>query len=331
MEDKIIKAFINYAQRDRIKGLHIAYYAKDTLHQYNHGYLNENQEQLINNETLFEIGSITKPIIAVLYSILLNRNKVDIEKTISYYINNHPLHPFFNTITLKDILAHIAGLPGLPRTFIKKMSAEVQDPYSTLRTDDLYNFLKKPEEITKPGKYHYSNIGYGILGEVLKSITSSSIYEISSELLFNELKMNRTDVINNLSTDSNIAAGYNFSDKPNKHWHNTVLEGAGCFLSCGNDMSKFLIANINPATSEIDQAIQYTHIPITNKSGMAWHYKNSFLSKILGYNGYIWHNGMTGGFSSFICFNKKKKNGLLLLANKAIPLESYFYRFVSYF
>lgn len=330
MENKVFNSLIKYAKKDKILGLHISYYNNGNIYTYDYGHTNASKNVPINNQTLFEIGSITKPIIGTLFSILLQKNLVDLESPISLFFKPTDINPIFELITVKDIFTHTSGLPRIPNVLFEKMKDE-EDPYSCLTQNDLYEFLKNPQELKEPGQYCYSNLGYGILGEILKIITSKSLREISKELLFDKIKMNNTDIIENIESSKNIATGHTFLDKETRYWHNHVLAGAGCFLSCGNDMLEFLIENINLQETALSESIHFTHHPITKKVGMAWHYKNSFLSKIIGYQGYIWHNGMTGGFSSFICFNKKKKVGLILLANKAIPLDSYFYNFSSYF
>ncbi len=330
MENKVLNALVNYAQKDKLTGLHISYYHDGAIFQHNHGYTDDSKNELIDNQTLFEIGSVTKPIVAVLYSVLLQENRIHLQKPVSDYFDPDSIHPIFELLTIQDILTHTSGLPRLPDVLYKKMT-DMQDPYSCLILEDLYDYLKYPEELNKPGKYSYSNLGYGILAEVLKRITSKSLQETASELLFEKLGMVHTRTIGKDEKGAGISTGYTLSGQKNKHWHNEVLAGAGCFLSNGHDMLKFLIENINTRETSINKAIHFTHIPITKKTGMAWHYKNSLLARVIGYNGYIWHNGMTGGFSSFICFNKKKNLGLVLLANKAVPLDSYFYKFSSYF
>lgn len=330
MDNKVFNSLDNYAKKDKIVGLHISYYDNGVLHQSNFGYTNKNKSELINNQTLFEIGSVTKPIIATIFSILEQNKIINIERPVSYYFNFNSIHPIFELITIKNLLTHTSGLPRIPDNFLAKMD-NPNDPYSSLTKDDLYDFLKAPSNIRKYGKYYYSNLGYGILGEILSIATSKSIQEISKETLFDKLNMNSTDIIRNVENRKNIAQGHNSLNKEASYWQNETLAGAGCFLSNGNDMSNYLFENINSSETSFGESIHNTHIPIEKNIGLAWHIKNSFLSKILGYSGYIWHNGMTGGFSSFIGFHKKKKVGLILLANKAVPLDSYFYNFSSYF
>jgi CubicO group peptidase (beta-lactamase class C family) len=67
--DKINKKFIRYATNDNIPGLTTFLFSENSSEQINIGEISKGAGLSINNDTLFEIGSLTKPIIASLYSI----------------------------------------------------------------------------------------------------------------------------------------------------------------------------------------------------------------------------------------------------------------------
>lgn len=331
MESKIFSSLTKYARKDEITGLHISYYQHGNIYQHNFGYTNKQKDQPVTDQTLFEIGSLTKPLVATLFSILLKDKVIELDNPVSLFFDTEVINPVFDQITLRDLLTHASGLPRIPDTFFAKMkNNDMEDPYSCLTADDLNQYLKDPGALKTRGQYCYSNLGYGILGEILKKITSRPLRQVGKELLFDRIGMNDTDTIDNIKNHHAVATGHIHSGKESKYWHNDVLAGAGCFLSNGRDMMHFLQENICTKESGLNAAIHFTHLPNTRKAGLAWHYKRGLLSRVLGYNGYIWHNGMTGGFSSFIAFHKTKRTGLVLLANKAIPLDSYFYVFSSY-
>ncbi len=52
---------------------------------------------------------------------------------------------------------------------------------------------------------------------------------------------------------------------------------------------------------------------------MAWGWQRQvLLLRLLGDSSTIWHNGMTGGFASFIRYDTKKKSGFFFVYNKSI-------------
>jgi serine-type D-Ala-D-Ala carboxypeptidase/endopeptidase len=328
--EKINKKFVRYVKNDNIPGLTTFLFSANSAEQINIGEISKGTGPGINNDTLFEIGSLTKPIIASLYSILESKKTIDLQKSISYYLKGkYELSPIFDEFKIEDILTHTSGLPRLPAKFFSKMNNS-DNPYSVLTRDDMATFFIEPEGITRPGRYNYSNLGYGILGEILKTVFSPSLDELAGTYLFAEANMTRTGTIARFSGDKNIATGYTSKNQVSPLWTGDVLEGAGSFLSTNNDMAKFLKLNLGYYDTPITQAILRTHIQRTKNTGLGWHFKKGILPKLLGYSGFTWHNGMTGGFSSYMAFDQKKKSGIVLMANKATLLDSYFYYYSSF-
>lgn len=328
--EKINKKFARYVKKDNIPGLTTFLFSESNSEQINIGKISKDSGQSINNDTLFEIGSLTKPIIASLYSILESKRNIDLQKSISYYLKGkYELSPIFDEFKIESILTHTSGLPRLPDTFFSKMN-DSDDPYSVLSKDDMENFFREPEGITRPGRYNYSNLGYGILGEILKTVFSASLDEVAARYLFAHANMTRTGTLKKFPGDKNIVTGYTNKGLVSPFWTGDILEGAGCFLSTNNDMAQFLKLNLGHYDTPITEAILRTHTRRTKNTGLAWHFKSGILPKLLGYSGFTWHNGMTGGFSSYMAFSQKKKSGIVLMANKATLLDSYFYYYSSY-
>lgn len=331
MEDKIIKSLFNYAKKDKVNNMSLAYFnlEKGIIIKENYSCSNNDSNFISNNDTLYEIGSITKLFTALVFGLMHSQKKIDINTSVKYFFGENA-SPVFDKITIKDLITHASGLPRLPTTFLSKMENET-DPYYDLIKSDLYDYLISPTEISANKDYKYSNLGYGILGEILSLIHKKPYVQVIKENVLIPLNMTKTDVLDNYIDLDNIATGYNHSNKKTNFWTNEILSGAGCFLSNINDMTSFLINHFDENKSVQFSLAKITDIVLSKNISYAWHIKNGMLSKLLRYSGYYWHNGMTGGFASFVCFNKKKKIGLVILANKPILLDSYFYRFSSYF
>lgn len=112
-----------------------------------------------------------------------------------------------------------------------------------------------------------------------------------------------------------LAQGYNQSGQPNPVWQDSVLTGAGSFLSNAEDMIKFIKANLDENYSLISSSLVKTHVKQSNgETGVGWHYP-MLGEKILGLNDVIWHSGMAGGYSSYIAIDKKNDCGIIVLSN----------------
>ncbi len=324
MEEKIIKTFTKYAQKDNISLLALGFFDLKKKKIIKH--LIKEGTQNTDNGILFETGSITKTFTASVYGLL--QNEIDTSKSVKHYLGSE-INKIFEELTIKELLVHQSGLPRLPISFILKMDKE--NPYSSLTKDDLYEYLENPTEISNTKKYSYSNLGYGILGEILEKLFNKDYLSVISEMILTPLKMGSTTTLTNSLNRDCIAKGYDSKNNEVSYWDNEVLSGAGCLLSNIDDMLEYLINNTAIAMESNINLSKVNSNLLSKSMSYGWHIKNGIFSKLLGYNNYYWHNGMTGGFSSYACFNKEKQNGLILMANKAVLLDSYFYNFISHF
>ena len=88
-------------------------------------------------------------------------------------------------------------------------------------------------------------------------------------------------------------------------------------------MLKYLIANMHPEKTTLEKAIQASHrelLKVDDKTtvGMNWH--RTEVKKVP--STVIWHNGGTGGFSSFIGFTEDQNYGVLILSNTGELVDS---------
>ncbi len=67
-------------------------------------------EQKVTPETLFCIGSVTKPLVATAIMRLVEQNKLDLDESIVRYLP-FPVRDELTSITMRMLLAHTAGFP----------------------------------------------------------------------------------------------------------------------------------------------------------------------------------------------------------------------------
>ncbi len=327
---KIREKFKKYAGADKLCGFSAFLIAGDAIEQFCGGTLSLDNGELVNNETLFETGSLSKPITASLFAVLEAKGIIDPRKSIRYYLEStYAVNPILDQVKVAGILTHSSGLPRIPSTFIKRME-DTGNPYEEIEKSDLQEYLAQPDGLRKPGTYRYSNFGYGILAEIVKIIFNEPFDKITDTYLFNEVKMKRTGTLNRFKSDTNIATGHTSKNAVTPYWTGEMLDGAGSFLSTSNDMLKFLQLHMGYYDTAVSAAVLNTQELRSGGMGLGWHYKKNFLSRIMGYHGFAWHNGMTGGFTGYMAFHKRKRTGMLVLANKAIILDHWFYYYASF-
>lgn len=283
----------------------------------------ENSRKLI-----FEIGSLTKIITAFTVLIACNEDKLNLDLSLEDIFKKRFLvHESMSKIKIIDILTHSSGFPNLPSTFIKKMSENNSNPYSTLTKEMVMNYLQEKQDIRLPN-YCYSNFGYGLLGIILEEVYHLTYDKIIDLKVFNQLGMLNSSInIVNPANTKNLAQGYDCKGEKINIWEDYCLGGGGSILSTAADFSKFLSFHFND--SPFNQILISMLIPKTNKMAIGWH-RHSLLLKCIGFNSFYWHNGLVGGCASYSTISLKKNSSLIILANKGISIDNLGIEIMSY-
>jgi len=110
------------------------------------------------------------------------------------------------------LATHHSGLPRLPSNILLKSIIYNSNPYEHYSRADLYDYLKTYTPKSKPKrKVAYSNLGMGLLGNILADIDGVSYEELIQQRILQPLGMNQT-FINN--PDKTIIPGHNGMGKP---------------------------------------------------------------------------------------------------------------------
>lgn len=281
------------------------------------GKLDKKSKREADGNTLYEIGSITKVFTSLLLEDMAEHGELDVHDPISKFLPKSVKTPARDgrEITLIDLSTQTSGLPRMPGNFAPK---DYQNPFSDYTPEKLYEYLSTYKLTRGIGeKYEYSNTGVGLLGHIL-SISGKKDYEdlVRSRIT---IPLNMTSTVITLSPEmkGRLATGYDKNGKAVKNWTFSSLSGAGALLSTVNDMLIFLSANLGfvktPLTSEMRKTHAALHSTDTPglKIGMAWHIWEMYGKEIL------WHNGGTGGYRTFIGFDKENKRGIVVFSNSA--------------
>ncbi|ALU42103.1 serine hydrolase domain-containing protein [Pseudoalteromonas rubra] len=158
--------------------------SEDT-HQYHLGTFSNGD--MPNNQTIYEIGSLTKTYTGLVVAKAILEGKVELDKDIRHYLKDKKyknLELSNQYITLRHLLTHTSGLPG---TFAVSREDIEQGRYfekiSKYSRDDYFDDLEKVQLNSTPGEdYLYSNVGTNLAGYILESV-----YQKPFELLVFEM------------------------------------------------------------------------------------------------------------------------------------------------
>lgn len=139
-------------------------------------------------DTLFRIGSVTKPFTAAAILRLQERGALSVRDPIRRHIPEYP--EVGANITIHHLLTHTSGIPSYTSdaTFI-----ETRHQGRTVQ-ELLELFWDRPLEFEPGSQYQYSNSGYVVLGAILERVTGRPYAELMRELVFAPAGLERTVV-----------------------------------------------------------------------------------------------------------------------------------------
>lgn len=272
-------------------------------------------------DTVFEIGSVTKTLTATLLADLVRRGKVKLDAPVA------SLLPGFRVpsrggkaITLESLATQSSGLPRLPTNLA--LSPDTKDPYARYDAAQLKQFLAGYTLPSDPGAhYEYSNTGFGLLGHALGEKAGHGYAAALKSRVIDPLGMRDTVLAPEKVRAGRLADGHDNQGRPVPHWHFQVFAPTGGVLSSARDMQRYLQANMGSLKTPLYPAMQLAQQPRADTAttgeriGLAWMTRHTEDGDV------VWHNGMTGGFASFIGFTQDRKHGVAVLSNRSESVD----------
>ncbi|MYB10146.1 MAG: beta-lactamase family protein [Acidimicrobiia bacterium] len=293
------------------------------------GRLSDGDPVLPDGDTVFEIGSITKVFTSTALADLEASLGLGLETPVQSLLGDQVQMPTRNgtEITLGHLATHSSGLPRLPNNLAP---VDWANPYADYTAERLYDFLADHELARNIGEtVEYSNLGYGLLGHAL-SLSEGTNYEtVIVQRILEPLEMADTAVNLTPPLQARMAAGHDQRLQPVANWDLAVLAGAGALRSTVNDLVTFLEANLGLRQTPLREAMQRTHVPQVTDPAMGMDLGLGWLIADIDGRRFLWHNGATGGYSSFIGFDPEAREGIVILSNSVISVDSLAQRLVT--
>lgn len=266
-------------------------------------------------DTVFEIGSITKVFTGLLLAETAERGEVSLDDPVSALLPAGTRIPSGRrAITLRDLSAHISGLPKLYDDFNPRDPA---NPYADYTAAKLFADLASHPLTREPGvRIEYSNLGAGLLGDALALKARKNYEDIVRERIGRPLGMSDTTISLTASQKARLAPGH-ADARIVPGWDFASLQGAGALRSTVNDLIRLLQAQLGggalgAAVRETQKVHSGAALPSGNgikEVALGW-----VILEIGGKRIYF-HNGGTGGYSTSIAFIPESATAVVVLAN----------------
>lgn len=262
-----------------------------------------------DEHTEFEIGSITKTFTAALFAEAIDRGEVKADTRLGEVWPD--LDGKVAEVTLESIAMQRSGLPSQEPapSFGDGVTSVLSnyihtDPYRGHAGDIVASL--NDVEVGEP-EPEYSNYGFAVLGQAIAEVTGQDYSDLVHDRLTEPLGMKETFVPG--SADG-LSHGFTASGLPAAPWTLGGSAPAGAIRSTTHDLTIWLRA-VRDGTAPGAEATEPRADFEDDRIGWAWFTTTHDGSTI------TWHNGGTGGYTSFLGFNLKSGKGVIVLNDSA--------------
>ncbi len=295
----------------------------DILDTYVHGVKRRATKEKVTTNTLFQAGSISKPVFAAAVLRLIESGTLDLDTDISEYLIGYKVPTYDNQnhkITLRQLLSHHAGLN--PHGFAgyqqgQKIPTVQQILTGVFPSNNLKLKLIKPPE----AGYQYSGGGYILAQKIVTDVCKLNFCDLMNDLVLSPFSMVYSTYMQPLSKDklSQIAFGYNHHNLQLPGGNNIMpeLSAAGLWTT-PSDLARFGIEIMKALKSESTLLKQNTAQLMTTKA-----YENSPYGLGLAVNqskkGLTFgHGGSNFAYHSNMVFCPADGSGIVVMQNSDI-------------
>jgi CubicO group peptidase (beta-lactamase class C family) len=267
-------------------------------------------------DTKFMIGSVSKPLTALLMLIQVQKGLVDLNKTISDYLPGYSKKNGAR-ITIRQLLSHTSGIPNydIIKDFFPRISRQnfTREDYVKLYMDSTLAF--------EPGSsYYYSSWGYFTLGYIMEKVTGKSYSQLMKEDIFDKAGMKNSGSYFHTQVVEKRANGYDYTlggytSADFRDQSNTM--GTGDLYSTVEDLFKLhtALGNYSLLNKKLSDEM-FTPGMRPAQYGYGWFNKN-FKYTTTDSIASNFHLGMTDGFLSFFLRIPSTGSMVVILCNSS--------------
>lgn len=256
VEKNIYTPWIQKVAETEFSGLILVVKGDSILLEKTFGLANREREIPYRENTVFNIGSVTKQFTAAAILKLQESGKLVTDDLISQYIDDVPADK--KNISIHHLLTHTAGL-------VATKGEGSANLYNIVTRKELIDFALSSDLISLPGeKYNYSNVGYNLLAIIIETVSGENYESYFRKHLLTPAGMENTgyrlvernysNVTENYGADASFleklfaikpksqSVGNPFEHLEKEDGPRFNMEGAGGLTSTIHDIMKWHIA-----------------------------------------------------------------------------------------
>lgn len=306
---------------------------------FNYGVSSRAGGRPVTEETLFEIGSLSKTFTAIVAAQAQGEGRLALTDPVSRHLPGLA-GSAFDRVTLLNLATHTAGLPLMLPGDIKT-------------ADQLKKYYLNWRPPYEPGSSRtYSNPGTALLGRAAAAAMGEPFEELMTTRLLPGLGLNRTFITVPVGYSQDYAQGYNKNNQPVRLTNDLLSTEAYALKSCTRDLLRYIeiymgLTEVEPKLREALDKTLIGHYQVGGlHQALMWEYfdypADLKTMQAGGSADMIWKDnpasalepaerpkmaalynktGSTNGFATYAAFVPETKTGLILLANRPFPIE----------
>lgn len=265
--------------------------------------------------TIFRLGSISKPVSAVMAARLAEAGRLDLERPVVEYVSAYPglverlkRGAAGPALTTEHLLTHTGGFED---RFFDRLSRSVES------IPDLGAFLSRqmPARLYPPGEVSaYSNHGLALAGLVAAEAAGKPFGEAARDWVFEPAGMRRSSFALDRTLEADLAQGYRFGRSVEPMGIKTVP--ASMLFSTGSDMARLMVGLVDGENRLLSEAAtkslfarRFGGHPSHPGRALGWVEDSSVSPRRL------FHSGGVDGFSSGIVLVPERRGGVFVAMN----------------
>lgn len=325
----------------RIPGMAVALSINGEQHYFNYGLANQEEGLPVTDETLFELGSVSKIFTAALTGYAQSSGALSLSDPASQYLPALE-GSAFDEISLLELGTYTAG--ELPLQF----------PEAVQNEEQMIDYYRQWQPESTPGSHRlYSNPSIGLMGYLTAQRLGQPYDTLMEEALFAPLGLEHSFFQVPDAQQANYAYGYSKEDEPIRVNPGVLDAQAYGLKSTAADVLTFVEANIGATALDepLSQALATTrtgYFEVGNMTqGLGWEsyaypvaleqlLEGNSLEMILEPNpvdrltppldprqqALYNKTGSTNGFGGYVAFVPSEQVGIVMLANRNYPNQA---------
>lgn len=300
------------------------------------GITNIDSPQQVTDETLFQIGSITKTMTGTIMMRLAEQGKLDLDANVRQYLPNFKVknEQVSANVKVRDLLTHMSGWVG---DHFSTKAGEGDDALSRILAE-----MTELEQLAPLNSvYSYNNSAFYVAAHIIEVVTKDTIQNVMQSMIFDDIGLHDSYLVPSDVMTKPYVVGHNNAAKGISVAQPWALYRAGGGIMTAGDMLKYAAFHLGDGSNSEGQpvmqqtsllAMQSTQAPkigTEDAIGITWHLSSVGNLKV------VTHGGATNGQQAYLLLVPEKDFAITVLTNAgngralyqkviAFALEQYF-------